>query len=97
MTATRLTIVKFFSCTVLFVCLLLTGCASTATVESRKKERATGYSALTPEFKSLVDTGQIRKGMTEDAVYIAWGKPAQILQQENAQGPATRRQQDSRR
>lgn len=74
---------------VLLTSLLLTGCATTTTIESRKTERAAAYAALSPEFKTLVDDGQIRKGMTEDAVYIAWGKPAQILQQENQQGPAT--------
>lgn len=85
----RLNNVKFFCC-VLFAALVLTGCATTGkTVEGRKKERAAGYAALSPEFKSLVDTGQIRKGMSEDAVYIAWGKPAQVLQQEDAQGRAT--------
>ena len=85
----RLIIVKVWSF-ILLAGLLATGCATTGkTVESRKQERAAAYAALTPEFKSLVDTGQVRKGMNEDAVYIAWGKPAQVLQQENAQGRAT--------
>jgi len=64
---------------------LLTGCA-TNSFESRKKERAVGYAALSPEFKALVAEGQIRRGMSEDAVYIAWGKPAQILQLEDLNG-----------
>ena len=72
----------------LSVCLLLAGCA-TSTIDSRKQERAAAYAALSPEFKALVDGGQIRKDMTEDAVYIAWGKPAQILQQEDEHGAAT--------
>src|SRR2546427_13191836 len=59
--------------------LLLAGCA-TSTVESRKKERWSAYSALSPEEKELVDRGQIKVGMGQDAVYIAWGPPAQILQ-----------------
>ena len=75
---------------ILLTALLVSGCATTGkTVDGRKKERAAAYAALTPEFKTLVDTGEIRKGMNEDAVYIAWGKPAQVLQQENAQGRAT--------
>lgn len=65
------------------------GCATTSTIESRKQERVAAYAALSPEFKSLVDGGQIRKGMSEDAVYIAWGRPAQILQQEDQSGAAT--------
>src|SRR6185295_9362627 len=85
----RLTFVKFLGC-VLCLGLLVTGCASTSSsIDGRKQERAPSYAALSPEFKSLVDSGQIRKGMNEDAVYIAWGKPAQILQQENQQGRAT--------
>jgi len=68
--------------------LLLAGCA-TSTISSRKQERAAGYAALSPEFQALVSEGQIRRGMSEDAVYIAWGKPAQILHQEDQQGLAT--------
>lgn len=67
------------------VALLWCGCA-TNTIESRKQERATGYAALAPETRSLVDQGQIKVGMTMDAVYIAWGKPAQILSGETAAG-----------
>ena len=59
--------------------LLFTGCA-TSTVESRKKERPAAYNALSAEDKELVDKGQIKTGMSQDAVYIAWGPPAQILQ-----------------
>jgi hypothetical protein len=66
--------------------VLLAGCATSTTVESRKRERAAAYAALSPEFKCLVDDGQIRKGMSEDAVFIAWGRPAQILQQEDQRG-----------
>jgi len=70
-------------------CLLLVGCA-TSTVETRKKERQVAYNALTPEEKELVDKGQIQTGMSQDAVYIAWGPPAQILQnQAGANGVQT--------
>lgn len=72
----------------LLLTVLLAGCA-TSSIESRRRERATGYAALSPEFKALVDQGQIRRGMTPDAVYIAWGKPAQILQQEDQRGHVT--------
>jgi len=68
--------------------LVLVGCA-TSTIASRKQERANGYAALTPEFQTLVSEGQIRRGMSEDAVYIAWGKPAQILHQEDQHGMTT--------
>lgn len=32
----------------------------------------------------MVDSGQIRVGMKEDAVYLAWGSPDQITKSENA-------------
>lgn len=68
--------------------LLLAGCA-TSSIESRRRERAEGFEKLSPELKTLVNDGQIRRGMTLDAVYIAWGKPAQILQREDQQGLVT--------
>lgn len=68
--------------------LLLAGCA-TSTIESRRRERADSFAALPPETKTLVNEGQVRRGMTQDAVYIAWGKPAQILQREDQQGMVT--------
>ncbi|MEP6664355.1 MAG: hypothetical protein ABJC04_11910 [Verrucomicrobiota bacterium] len=68
--------------------LLLAGCA-TSTVETRKKERPASYQSLSPENKALVDQSQIKVGMTEDAVYLAWGKPSQVLKSENARGAVT--------
>ena len=62
--------------------LLLAACA-TSTVESRKKERAAAYATLPPDLKSFVDKGQIKVGMSEDVVYIAWGQPAEILHSES--------------
>lgn len=64
---------------------LCAGCA-TSTVESRIKERPAAYDALPDEQKSLVSEGQIRIGMGTDAVFIAWGKPSQILESESDQG-----------
>ena len=63
----------------------LGGCA-TSTVESRKQERAASYAALTPEWRAVVDHGQLKVGMTADAVYLAWGKPAQVLTGQSATG-----------
>ena len=69
--------------------LLITGCATTKNLESRKAERAAAYTALSPEMKALVDRGQIKIGMPEDAVYIAWGAPSQIVRSENQNESAT--------
>jgi hypothetical protein len=76
--------VKKFSY-ILLMTLVLTGCA-TSTVESRKQERFGAYSSLSPEIKSQVDQGKIKVGMSMDAVYIAWGKPSQILSGESSSG-----------
>jgi len=48
-------------------------------------EKPAAYNALSPEEKQLVDEGQIQMGMSADAVYIAWGPPSEILQEETPQ------------
>ena len=63
------------------VLMLLVGC-QTATIESRRAQRATAYAALLPEQQQLVDKGEIKSGLTEDAVYIAWGPASEILRGE---------------
>ncbi len=73
---------------VLLAGLVLAGCA-TSTVQSRKQERYAAYEALTPEMRGLVDQGQIKVGMTTDAVYIAWGPPGRVQQGENESGRTT--------
>lgn len=69
--------------------LLAAGCATKSTVESRRTERAPAYAALAAEERALVDQGQIRTGLSEDAVYISWGKPAQVLRSGDAGGERT--------
>lgn len=73
---------------VLFAGCVVAGCA-TSTVETRKKERAAEYAALAPEWRELVDQGQVKIGMPMDAVYLAWGKPTQTLTSESSSGPTT--------
>lgn len=77
--------------TALLLCagLLLAGCATSNTVAKRRTERAAAYAALPAEQRTLVDHGQIRVGMSMDAVYIAWGSPAQTLEGENERGIVT--------
>ena len=65
--------------------LIFCGCASPAKkLAARKQERYSAYAALSPEMQTLVNNGQIKVGMPMDAVYIAWGQPAQILTAESA-------------
>lgn len=75
--------------TPLFLLLLVIGCATPSTVESRRAEKQAAYEALPQEQKATVDAGQIRIGMTRDAVYIAWGKPSEVLESEDATGHYT--------
>jgi len=69
--------------------LFLTGCATSTTIESRKKERYAAYQALPPELKSAADQGQVKPGMTADAVYISWGPPSQIIRGGDEGGETT--------
>jgi len=59
--------------------LLLAGCATHSTVQSRKQERYAAYQALPADQKAAVDQGRLMPGMSMDAVYIAWGKPTQVI------------------
>jgi hypothetical protein len=71
----------------LAVCLFC-GCARN-TIETRKQERYSAYTGLPEEMRSLVDQGQVKVGMSMDAVYIAWGQPDQVYSAENANGAIT--------
>jgi hypothetical protein len=74
---------------VFLTALFLAGCATKSTVQTRKQERSVAYTALSEEQKSLVEQGKIKAGMGEDAVYIAWGKPDQVLHSGDAAGEST--------
>ena len=67
-----------FSIPLLLAIVLLAGCATTATIASRKQERPAAYEALSPEMRSAVDQGLLKTGMDTNAVYLAWGNRAQI-------------------
>ena len=65
-------------------CVLLTGLAASAlfisgcsTVSSRIDENRAGFEQLSPNDRTLVTQGKIRGGMSQEAVYIAWGRPQQ--------------------
>ncbi len=48
------------------------------TLESRKQERAAAYDALSPDIKQAVDQGVLKAGMSQDAVYLAWGPASRV-------------------
>jgi hypothetical protein len=69
---------KTISKTVLFglaaVGLCLTSCE---TLENRISEHQDMFNALSPRDQALVRQGQIRSGMSMNAVWLAWGSPEQ--------------------
>ena len=54
--------------------LVLAGCSTT---ETRISEHPEIFQSLSPKDQALVSRGQIRTGMSPDAVYLAWGSPDQ--------------------
>ncbi|MBN2505189.1 MAG: hypothetical protein JXQ71_00700 [Verrucomicrobia bacterium] len=69
---------------VMALAVFAAGCAST--LEKRRREHAAVYAGLTPELRAAVDRGEVQLGMSPEAVYMAWGKPAQALTNETSQG-----------
>jgi outer membrane protein assembly factor BamE (lipoprotein component of BamABCDE complex) len=56
--------------------LLFTSCGTPGTRISQQPEV---YQRLSPRDQALVSKGQIRLGMTTDAVWLAWGTPEQTI------------------
>src|SRR5437868_1496826 len=54
--------------------LCLTSCETT---ENRISEHQDQFNSLSPRDQALVRQGQIRSGMSMNAVWLAWGSPAQ--------------------
>ncbi len=67
----------------------LAGCISRPTIQSRIQQRNAAYAALTPAVKQLVAEGRIQAGMDTNAVYMAWGRPEEILQSGDQRGEYT--------
>ena len=61
---------------VIAVALIFGGCGTTGARVSQHPEI---YQSLTPTDQALVSQGQIRTGMTMDAVWLAWGTPEQKI------------------
>jgi hypothetical protein len=56
--------------------LILVGCATT---QSRISQHPEMYQRLSARDQALVSQGQIRAGMSMDAVWLAWGTPDQKI------------------
>lgn len=57
--------------------LLLVGCVSP--IERRVTRNPEMFNKLTPSEQAMVRRGEIREGMTRDAVYLAMGRPARVF------------------
>jgi outer membrane protein assembly factor BamE (lipoprotein component of BamABCDE complex) len=53
---------------------VLTSCS---TVESRISDHPEIFQSLSPSDQALVSQGKIRSGMSQNAVWVAWGSPSQ--------------------
>ena len=69
--------------------LLLSGCVIENTIDSRRQERMNAYLAMPQDVRAAVDVGQLKPGMDANAVYIAWGSPAQIINGGSSAGETT--------
>ena len=70
--------IKLNNIYVIFLTLFICNC--TSTIESRIENNPQLYSALTGQEKKAVSKGLIIRGMSQGAVYIAWGKPSGIME-----------------
>jgi hypothetical protein len=73
----------------LSVALMLASCVP-STPQTRIAHNPQLFSALSEKQKPLVECGQIDRGMTRDAVFLAWG-PASRIFQGSKNGKATER------
>jgi hypothetical protein len=77
----------------LLVCLALgllaTSCVP-STPQARIQQNPEMFAALSPKEQSLVQRGEIAKGMPPDAVVLAWGAPA-MSYEGNKKGQASLR------
>jgi len=63
-------------CVFFLICVLgvaLSSCTPPSTPETRAAENPAVYDALPAKQKELIAKGEIDKGMSKGAVYIAWG------------------------
>jgi hypothetical protein len=65
---------SFLALPMALAALFFTGCS---TPETRISEHRDLFNTLSPGDQQLVSAGQIRTGMSQNAVWLAWGSPEQ--------------------
>ena len=68
----------------LLACVLTQGCS---TPDARSAGKAATLSKLSPADQQLVLKGNIHKGLSKEAVYVAWGLPSKTTVDRTARGP----------
>ncbi len=68
----------------LLACVLTQGCS---TPDKRSTAKAAALGGLSPADRQLVLKGNIHKGLSKDAVYVAWGSPSKTTVNTTARGP----------
>ena len=71
------------------VSVLFASCASN-TPQGRIEKDPARYGKLSTKDRALVDSGRIRTGMSQDAVYLAWGKPNSVSKGGDGSGSTER-------
>ncbi|MDF1824435.1 MAG: hypothetical protein P1U68_07320 [Verrucomicrobiales bacterium] len=71
----------FLPHTVLFLtaCLLFSGCTTQTANEKRIEKNPALYEKLSSRDKELVRAGEVAEGMSQEAVFIAWGRPDRVM------------------
>ena len=64
------------------ILILAVSSCSVPSTQSRIAKNSSMYSMLSPKHRQLVASGQITKGMSKDAVYLAWGTPSKVYKME---------------
>ena len=59
--------------------LILAGCTTSSTTESRIAHRPELFQALPESHRTAVHRGEVREGMSKDAVYLAWGRADEVV------------------
>ncbi|RPJ35376.1 MAG: hypothetical protein EHM17_02790 [Verrucomicrobiaceae bacterium] len=59
---------------------LLLGSCAPSTPLARIQREPQKFEALSTAQRALVEQGQIERGMSQDAVYLAWGAPSRVFQ-----------------
>jgi len=58
-----------------FLALFAVSCSNSRTPAARIAKNPKIFRALKPEQQALVEVGKIQNGMTQPAVFLAWGSP----------------------